>query len=152
MRRLSLGLILFILAFGLAGNVMAQETPLSSPPPNTGEVDPLPSPPPNTGEGTPGALAGLLNFVTGALVGAAASLAGLFALVGRLKSDKAALDAIEWLGKSIPVDALDKLNEMGRNLRDAGEVLDKVTDGQPNAVIEAAEDLTAITGGGAVRV
>lgn len=75
------------------------------------------------------------EFLLGLASGAFVALAGVFGLVGRLKNDKTALDAIEWLGKSIPVEALDKLNNLGRTMRDAGEVLDKVTDGQVNVVI-----------------
>lgn len=79
----------------------------------------------------------LREFLIGALVGTATTLAAVFGMVGRLKNDVAALNAIEWLGKSIPVEALDKLNHLGQSLRDAGEVLDKVTDGKPNVVNDA---------------
>lgn len=85
----------------------------------------------------------LISFLSGALAGTLATLGGIFGIIGRLKNDTAALNAIEWLGKSIPVDALTQLNELGRNLRDAGEVLDKVTDGLPNAAsVPAREPLS----------
>lgn len=74
------------------------------------------------------------EFLLGVVSGGTGVLIAAFGLVGRLKNDKAALDAIEWLGRSVPVEALDKLNELGRNLRDAGEVLDRVTDGLPNTI------------------
>ena len=111
---------------------------------------PDPSPLPQGGEESPAEQPGfnLLEFLSGALVGVVSTLAAVFGIVGRLKNDKATLDAIEWLGKSIPIDAmdtwLDKLNEMGRNLRDAGEVIDKVTDGLPNLVQSAASRPTGV--------
>lgn len=78
------------------------------------------------------ATGGILSVILGAIVGAASVLAGLLGIVGRLRNDKAALDAIEWLGKSIPETALEKFNELGRSLGEAGEVLEMVTDGLPN--------------------
>lgn len=82
----------------------------------------------------PGTLAGLLNFVVGAITGAVVTLTGTFAIIGRIKNDKPLLDLIEALGKSAPADLVLKLNELGKSVRDAGEVIDVVTDGRPNVV------------------
>ena len=87
----------------------------------------------------------VLTFVVGLVSGAAGVLAGMFGMVGRLKNDKAALDAIEWLGRSIPVEALDKLNKLGQTMQDTGVVLEMVTDGLPNdppstAMVETRKD------------
>lgn len=107
----------------------ATEAPTVAPEPTTmpdPEPEPIPTPEPGFS---------LSNFLTGVLTGASVVLASIFGLIGRMKNDKAALDAIEWLGKSVPIEALDKLGALGRNMRDAGEVIDKVTDGQPNVII-----------------
>lgn len=105
----------------------AEPTVVPSPVPTPVVEPPAPTPTPEPGFN-------LREFLIGALAGVATSLAAVFGIIGRLKNDKPALDAIEWLGRSIPVEALDKLNELGRNLRDAGEVLDKVSDKLPNTV------------------
>lgn len=85
-------------------------------------------PAPDSAPLSTGVLSYILIFFSGAVAGVTAVLAA----VGRLKNDTAALNAIEWLGKSIPADALTELNKLGAALRDAGDVVGKVTDGQPN--------------------
>lgn len=110
--------VLLVLVFGVLPVTAAQEGPTEGFPPVT--VD---SP-----------VSHLLEFVAGALTGTAVTLGAAFGLVGRLKHDQAALDAIEWLGRSIPADTLNQLNELAKNLRDAGDVIDRVTDGKPNTV------------------
>lgn len=97
-------------------------------------LEPTPAPEPTP---TPESGFNLREFLTGALAGVATTLAAVFGIIGRLKNDKAALDAIEWLGKSIPVEALRELNRLGQNARDAGDVIDRVTDGLPNMVSDA---------------
>lgn len=112
-------LILLLLAVpAIAQDGPAAETPTPLPD-DSGEVVPAPG-------------FNLAEFLAGLVAGATGALIGVFGIVGRIKNDKAALDAIEWLGKSIPVDALDRLNELGKAMRDAGEVIDRVTDGEPN--------------------
>jgi len=94
------------------------------------EPAPVVEPPAPTPAPEPGF--NLRDFLLGVLTGGATTLAAIFGIIGRLKNDKAALDAIEWLGKSIPIEALRELNRLGHNARDAGEVIDRVTDGLPN--------------------
>lgn len=118
-------LVLFALVFGVLP-VLAQ-TPPPTPPQIIEEGSEIPVDLPVDRDGFD-----VLEFVTGALTGAVVALGAAFGLVGRLKNDRAALDAIEWLGKSIPADTLDKINELAKNLRDAGDVIDRVTDGKPN--------------------
>lgn len=127
--------LVLLLALSMSVAVAQEETPdLSTPTLEataapTVEFTPAPEQPPVQQPGFD-----LREFLLGVVTGGATVLAGVFGVIGRLKNDKAALDAIEWLGKSIPVEALDKLNLLGRNLQDAGEVLNKVTDNQPNTV------------------
>lgn len=88
-------------------------------------VEPAPDPEEDRmGEYFRNALSFLLGLVGGGTL--------VLVAVGRLKEDKSALDAIEWLGKSVPVEALQELNKFGHAARDAGDVLVKVTDGLPN--------------------
>lgn len=125
------------LLLGIGSAVAQEATPIVTDEATLVATEPAPAPtaiatPEPTPTPTPESGFDLREFLIGALVGGASVLAAVFGIIGRLKNDVAALNAIEWLGKSIPVEALDKLNELGKNLRDAGEVLDKVTDGAPN--------------------
>ena len=116
-------LFLGILLLGLP--VVAQTT---EEPGDIGEVvEPV-----ETGEPGVSFIERAVTFLTGAVAGGAGVLIAVFGTIGRFKNDQATLNMIEWLGKSIPPEALDKLNEIGRNMRDAGDVIDRVTDGEPN--------------------
>ena len=79
----------------------------------------------------------LWTFLGGALTGALTALGAVFGIVGRLKNDVAALNAIEWLGKSVPADTLNTINDMAQKMKDAADVMIRVTDGLPNEPGEA---------------
>lgn len=113
-------LLLALLVMPVA--VSAQDGPFT-------EATPLPD---DSGVVVPSPGFSLAEFFAGLFAGAMGALIGVFGIIGRIKNDKAALDAIEWLGKSVPADVVVQLNDLGKALRDAGEVLDKVTDGKPN--------------------
>lgn len=78
----------------------------------------------------------LRDFLLGIASGALVALVSMFSFIGKLKNDKVVLDALERLGNSVPADLLLKLNDLGGNMRDAGDVLVKVTDGLPNGAPE----------------
>lgn len=78
----------------------------------------------------------LRDFLLGIASGALVALVSMFGFIGKLKNDKVVLDALERLGNSVPADLLLKLNDLGGNMRDAGDVLVKVTDGLPNGAPE----------------
>lgn len=80
----------------------------------------------------PGFVEGLVQFISGIVLGTVATLAGVLTLIGRLKNDKATLDAIEWAGKNVPVEVVLAFNELAKRMIDAGMVIDAVTDGLPN--------------------
>jgi hypothetical protein len=122
-------LLILIIALALPFAVLAQD-PDATPEPGAALVvvataAPVPAP---DGSAPSGILVYILTFFSGALVGVTAVLS----TVGRLKNDAAALNAIEWLGKSVPADVVLKLNLLGKSLQSAGDVVVKVTDGQPN--------------------
>lgn len=126
--------LILLLVLSMSVTVAQESTDEPTPTPEvtaapTVEVTPAPEQPPVQQPGFD-----LREFLLGVVTGGATVLAGVFGVIGRLKNDKPALDAIEWLGKSIPVEALDKLNELGRNMRDTGDVLVTVTDKQPNVI------------------
>lgn len=124
MRAMLFVVLLFALLF--TGSLALAQEVTAEP---TAEATPTPLPPVETPteDGFD-----LREFLSGIAVGAITALAAVFGIVGRLKNDKPALDAIEWLGRSVPADVLLKLNQLGSGARDAGEVLVKVTDGKPN--------------------
>lgn len=76
---------------------------------------------------------GIVTYLLGAASGVIATVTGVLTLVSRFKGNDEALAAIEWLGRSVPESALTQLNELGRTMRDAGEVLESVSDGKPNS-------------------
>lgn len=123
-----------LLVLSLALPVIAQEeTPTLEFATNTPapvEVTPEPTPAPDPVAPVSGF--NLVEFLAGAALGAVGTLTAVFGIVGRFKNDTPLLNAIEGLTKSIPVEYVDKLNQLGRNIRDAGEVLDKITDKLPN--------------------
>ena len=133
--------MIFLLAISLHGPLMAQDDLMTNTPVAEVTPEPVVTPAPVVDEpiDQPGTLVGLLNFVVGAVTGAVVTLTGTFAIIGRIKNDKPMLDLIEALGKSVPAEVTLKLNELGRSVRDAGEVIDAVTDGQPNEVGDAIE-------------
>lgn len=129
--------MIFLLAVSLHGPLLAQDTLVTNTPVAEVTPEPVVTPAPaDEPADQPGTLVGLLNFVVGAVTGAVVTLTGTFAIIGRIKNDKPMLDLIEALGKSVPAEVTLKLNELGRSVRDAGEVIDAVTDGQPNEVSE----------------
>ena len=123
--------VLVMLALLIVGPALGQaSTQEAEPPVVVTDIPTDDGPPPVVVEQPDGF--NVVEFLTGALVGTAATLATVFGIIGRLKNDQAALDAIEWLGSSIPADALEQINQLGKSLRDAGEVIDRVSDGLPN--------------------
>lgn len=129
--RFSIPFVMFLLALALIMPtvVMAQDMTVEPTPVET----PVPEQPPVEEPDAPGF--NLFTFLGGVAVGTLTALGAVFGLIGRLKNDLAAMNAIEWAGKNIPVEGLvEVINAMGRNMRDAGEVIDKVTDGLPNTV------------------
>jgi len=128
----------------LAVPTFAQEATDVAPAP-TVEVTPEPTPTPAP-EPTPVEMPGfnLGEFALGLLSGVAVTGAAIFGFVGKLKNDKVILDALERLGNSVPADLVLKLNALGGNMRDAGDVLVKVTDGQPNVIVPDAQTLDDI--------
>lgn len=74
----------------------------------------------------------LTAFLGGIVTGVFVTLGGVFGVIGRYRDNTAALNAIEWLGKSAPPDMVKTLNEMSINMMHAAEVLIKITDGLPN--------------------
>lgn len=108
----------------LTPEVTETASPTIEPAPvETPAPEPEPTPQPNFD---------LIEFLAGAALGAVGTLTAVFGIVGRFKNDTALLNAIEGLTRSIPADTLDKLTDLGRTIRDAGEVLEKITDRLPN--------------------
>lgn len=105
--------------------VLAQDAPEE--PDVTATPDPLPAEP------EPGGLSSIVTFLTGALAGGITSLLAVLGVVSQLKTNKQALDTIEYLSRNtIPLEVLARFNELAKAIQDAGAVLDVVTDGQPN--------------------
>lgn len=130
-KRMSALVVLLVLLV-MVSAVMGQSTPEVSPP--TAVATDVVTPPVEDGPPVVVEQPGfnVSGFLMGVLAGVAGALATVFGIIGKLKDDTAALNAIEWLGKSIPESALTTLNDLGQKMRDAGEVIDLVTDGKPN--------------------
>ncbi len=122
-------LVIVMLLLALSGPTFAQDA--TSEPTAPAEVTPEP---PVIVVPAPAEGFNFWQFLSGVATGVLTTLATVLGLVGRLKNDTAALNSIEWLGKSVPADVLLKLNKVGTGLVDAGEVVVKVTDGLPNEV------------------
>ena len=116
---ISIVLVLFLMLWGLPA--LAQES-----------TEPAPVEEPITPPSEPAPF-NLVHVLVSGIIGAVAGVSGVLAAVGRIKNDKATLDAIEWAGKNIPVEGLlEIINALGRNMKDAGDVIDKISDGKPN--------------------
>lgn len=91
----------------------------------------------------PGEIAVNLASILLGLVVAFIGGMGAFTLLGGLtnvRNDKATLDAIEKLANSLPVEALDKFLEIGKVMQRLGEIIETVTDRQPNVVTPAVRE------------
>lgn len=89
------------------------------------------------------AITGLvMSFLAGGIVG----IAGIGILMNRLKNDQATLNAIEGLVTSAPPAVMEFLQELVRTGRVTLDVIDTVSDGQPNIVAEGNQFIRGTIG------
>lgn len=132
-------LLPLLLALTFAFPAIAQETVEPAPTvevtPDVTEVAPVePAPEPEQPPQDESIWAGLARYGLAVLAGIGIGVTTALGIVSRIKNDKATLDAIEWAGRNISPEAIAEIRKLAMLLRDAGEVIDKVTDGKENVV------------------
>ena len=84
----------------------------------------------------------LVGLVSAFLAGGIVGVAGLSMFIGRVRNDALLKDSIEKLAISLPPDTLYQVRQFVQVWREAGSLLDEVTDGKPNKTPAAPIDWT----------